>query len=122
MISLKDRIEKYNTVLFIDAFVDHLDLKHIGVLISDTKTEGRPNLQSEETTEIQPGKSQNQSCRNAPKSREDYFFVFDHPTTPPKTRNKPRKFSDLKTCSQNQPLLKAKYGGRFWVENGIMHF
>jgi hypothetical protein len=61
MISLKEQIEKGSPVSFIVAFVDQLNLKHIGVSISDTKTEGRPNLQSEETTEIQPGKSQNQS-------------------------------------------------------------
>lgn len=42
MSSLEDRIEKDNPVRFIDAFVDHLDLKQAGFEVTEVKTEGRP--------------------------------------------------------------------------------
>ena len=42
MYNLDDQIEKDNTVRFVDAFVDKLDLAQLGFVLNEIKTEGRP--------------------------------------------------------------------------------
>ena len=41
MSSLEDCIETENSVRFVDAFVEHLELPEIGFIVSDIKIEGR---------------------------------------------------------------------------------
>ena len=40
--TLESQIEENNPMWFVDAFVEHLDLTHLGFLINTIKTEGRP--------------------------------------------------------------------------------
>jgi len=42
MYNLDDQIEKDNTVRFLDAFVDKLDLTQLGFVVNEIKSEGRP--------------------------------------------------------------------------------
>lgn len=42
MYSLEDHIENENTVRFVDAFVDKLDLTQLGFVVNEIKSEGRP--------------------------------------------------------------------------------
>ncbi len=44
--SLEDLIEADNTVRFVDAFVDKLELNKLGFTLKTIKTEGRPSYQS----------------------------------------------------------------------------
>jgi hypothetical protein len=44
--SLDDLIEKENTVRFVDAFVDKLELNKLGFTINTVKKEGRPSYHS----------------------------------------------------------------------------
>ena len=41
-ITLESQIEENNSLRFVDAFVEHLDLAQLGFLINTIKTEGRP--------------------------------------------------------------------------------
>ena len=42
--SLEDSISEDNSVRFVDAFVENIDLKAVGFEIQILKTEGRPNF------------------------------------------------------------------------------
>ena len=46
MSSLEDSIDKDNSVRFIDAFVEQLDLLKLGFEVKTLKTEGRPSFES----------------------------------------------------------------------------
>ena len=42
MYNLDDQIEKDNTVRFVDAFVEKLELNQLGFVVNEIKSEGRP--------------------------------------------------------------------------------
>ena len=44
--TVESQIEENNPVRFVDAFVEHLDLTHLGFLINKIKTQGRPAFES----------------------------------------------------------------------------
>ena len=44
--TLEMQSEQNNLVLFVDAFVDHLDLSQLGFVVSALKTKGRPAFES----------------------------------------------------------------------------
>ena len=44
--SLKDSVSEDNSVRFIDAFVENIDLKALGFELQTLKTEGRPSVDS----------------------------------------------------------------------------
>ena len=43
---MDEAIEKDNSVRFVDAFVDHLDLAQRGFAIAEVKIEGRPSFEA----------------------------------------------------------------------------